>query len=106
VGKKVLGVLGTFSFLHILILYGVIYFLFTLMPQAKISVEEGTVVPPNLDGCFHIPEWYGRNLKNVFITLIALNRWEGAGPSQGPLRSGPKCGIGPLVRFNYSHIVP
>ena len=83
-GEKVLGVLGTFSFLHILILYGVIYFLFTLMPQAKISVEEGTVVPPHLDGCFHIPEWYDIPLKNGYITLIELNRWDGAGPNQGP----------------------
>ena len=84
-GEKVLGVLGTFSFLHILILYGeFMYFLFSLIPQAKISVEEGTVVPPHLDGCLHIPEWYGRSFKNGYITLIELNRWDGAGPNQGP----------------------
>ena len=56
----------------------------SLIPQAKISVEEGTVVPPHLDGCFHIPEWYGIPLKNGYITLIELNRWDGAGPNQGP----------------------
>ena len=77
-GEKVLGVLGTYSFLHILILYGeyTFYFpLYPLIPQAKISVEEGTVVPPHLDGCFHIPEWYDIPLKNGYITLIELNRW-------------------------------
>ena len=74
-GKKVLGVLGTYSFLHIFILYGVnLLFIYPYTPgQNILGRRDGTIVPPHLDGCFHIPAWYGRNLLRKGIWKMGLS---------------------------------